>query len=323
MRDRREFIKVGGSTLALGVAGCVHRVPEEEPVSDDGEGEEDGSESDDGSEDEPTGNESTDDGSMDGEDEGQEEDGEEEEPQPASFTVVNTTAPSTTEIGLEFNWSFTVENEGESEGTFTTTVSRRKDEGIWNEVADVELTVSPGEELTHVDSDSLDFVGTYDYRVDEVNRRFTVEANDRELNFEEFYTNPDGVIMAVQDRGVSRPVEVTKGYTYNQGEDRAIERASEGKQFVLVEVDVQNPAREVIELPRREEFIISVGGEDYETVEYLGENAYVGGESRTQRSGVLAFEISDRHRPGSTFDVFWVRRYPRGRAAAVWSTTNE
>jgi len=318
MRDRREFIKVGGSTLALGVAGCVHRIPEEGDESDGSEDE--GGEAMDGEkpEEEPD-NESTE-GDQGRE---QEEEPEEEETEPASFTVSDTSLPSTTQIGTDFNWSFTVENEGGEEGTYTTTVSRRKDEGAWREVAEVELDIAPGEQETYTETDSIDFVGAYDYRVDEANRRLSIDAEERELDFEKYYTNPDGIRVAVQSAGVSRDIRVTKGYTYEQGEDRAIERASDGSQFALVNMEARNPTREVIDLPRRDEFVISVGGDDYETVEYLGQDAYQGGESRTQKRGVIAFEISDRHQRGSTFDVFWVRRYPRGRAAAVWSTTNE
>lgn len=319
MRDRRQFIKVGGATVALGVAGCIHRIDpdtqndeedEQEPDTEqgnettDGQGEQNGETED-----------------RDGEEQQEEPEAEQQDEEPSpSFSVVSTSVPSTTQIGLEYDWSFTVENDGDTDGTFDTTVSRRKGDGTWQEIKEVEMDIPAGEESTHSGTDSVDFVDSYTYRVDEPDVRFGLQAEERQLDFEESYTNPDGVVISLGRTSLGTDIETTESYTYEQGGQRRIQRASEDHQFALIEVEAQNPLREVIELPRKDEFIISVGGEDYETVEYIGDS-YEGGEARTTRDGVLAFEISIEHGRGDTFEIFWVRRYPEGRAAAVWTTS--
>jgi len=320
MRDRRQFIKVGGTTLALGVTGCVHRIQPDtqqeggDQNRTDTEGNEttDAKEQGQQSEEQPEDEQQSQDGESGTE-------GEDEQPSP-SFTVTGTSAPSSTQIGLEFDWSFTVENEGEADGTFETTVSRRKGDGTWQEIKEVRMDIPAGEESTHSGTDSVDFVDSYTYRIDEPDVRFSLQSEERRLGFEESYTNPDGVIISLDRTSLGRDIETTESYTYEQGGERKIHRASEDNQFALIEVEAKNPLREVIELPRKDEFIISVGGQDYETVEYLGD-PYEGGEARTTRSGVLAFEISIEHDRTDTFEIFWVRRYPEGRVAAVWTTS--
>lgn len=311
MRTRRQLIKVGGTAAAVGIAGCLEEVPEEdddEPVDDEPEEEEDDEEVDDDVEQE--------------EEEEEEEEEDEEETEEAVFEVVSMEGPSEVKIGIDFTWTVEVENTGDSDGVFETTVQRSRGGGPSEEIDAVSIEVDAGETETGTYSGVIDLVGSYRYGLGDTEAGFSVTANERDIGFGETYVNPDEVSMTVD--GVERfyDVRLVSSYTYTDEDGRRIiERASEGREFALVSVESSKEGRALVDLPRREEFVLFVDGEAYDSVERLRDDEYEGGETRSRsRTGVVMFEVDDDVSRTDTFEVYWSREYEGGEAEVTWST---
>jgi len=298
MRDRREFIRVGGATVALGVTGCLHRVPERSEDGGENETDADANETDTGTDTEEE---------ADANDTDTDANETEEEPEPASFSIADIGADvSSVEAGQSFEWSVTVRNTGGTEGSFESAVSRRKDGGSWEEIDDVGTDVEAGSESTVTVTDSIDYIGGYDYRLEGFrSRRFSVDVEERRLDFGEEYTT----------------VELEGQYIYTREDgERDVVRAGDDEEFAFISVEAENPNKVNLEMPRRDEFVMTAGDQDdYAAVEYRGDDAYgEGGESAVSIRGVLAFRISDEYRPEDRFEISWARRYPDGVARVVW-----
>lgn len=308
MRTRRQLIKVGGTAAAVGVAGCLEEIPEEEddePVDDE--------EQDD--------DEEADEEEMDEEEEEVDEE-EEEEEEEAVFEVSSVEAPSEVEIGVDFTWSFEVENTGDADGTFESSVTRSRGGGPHEEIDTVSRNVPAGETRTETVPATIDFLGSYRYRLEETGDEFGVTANEREISFGESYVNPDGVSVTVSSTRRVYDIELTRSYTYTDesGRDQLV-RAGSNKRFALVSVESSRETRNPMDLPRRDEFLLVVGDEEYAPIDRLDDDEYEGGDTRSRnRSGVVMFEIDDRFDRSDQYEVYWVRNYDEGTAEAIWST---
>jgi hypothetical protein len=312
MRTRRQIIKVGGTAAVLGVAGCLEDVPEE----DEG-GDKEGNDTDTGD-----GNETV----TDGEDEETDMEGNEteteDEPEPASFSVVSTNAPSEVEVGQNRSWSFTVENTGGTEGSFETSVTRRGPGGVERVIDTVSVDVPAGEQVSYTGSVRHDYVGSYVYTLDETGDEFEVAVEEATLNFGESYINPDDASVTVDGTEEFYEVNVTRSYTYRDENDRRrIQSASEGMRYAIVSVECTKEGRDVVEMPRLDEFTMFVGEDAYDPVDRKRDDEYEGGSTRSMSvSGTVMFEIDERYDRSSTFEVYWTRDYEGGKAEAIWTT---
>jgi len=315
MRTRRGLIKVGGTAAALGIAGCLEEIPEEEddePV-DDEQTEEDDEEAE----------EDDEEAEEDDEEEDEEEEEEEEDDEAeAVFEVVSMEGPSEVEIGVGFAWSIEVENTGDVGGVFESEVQRSQRGGPFEGVDAVSIEVDAGETETETYSETIDLVGSYSYSLGDAEVGFDTTANERGVGFGEPYVNPDGVSVTVD--GVERfyDVRLVSSYTYtDEAGSRTIERAGEGREFAVVSVESEKEGRALVEMPRRDEFVLFVGDEAYDSVERLADDEYEGGSTRSRRrSGVVMFEVDDNISRTDQFDVYWSRDYGGGEAEVTWST---
>ena len=308
MRTRRQLIVTGGTAVSLGIAGCLEELPEEEEEEDDDEPEEPEEPENDEEEEENDEEEEVDD------------EEEEPEPEPARFEITSIDAPATVEIGRDFDWTFTVRNDGEVDGVFETTVTRRRTDGETETHETVSVDVSADDTATVTRTTSHEFLGRYVYTVEETGDTFGVRAVEHAVQFGESYTNPDGVDMTLTSTSDFFDIELKGSYTYTdeQGNRRRV-RAGDGMRFALVHVEARKSTREPKEMPEPEEFVMFVGEDEYESVERLADDAYEGGRSRVSRRGIIMFEIDDRYQRTDDFDVYWTRVYPGGTAEAVWS----
>ena len=316
----------GGTAVTVLASGCLEEIPEEEQNGETGDGE-DGEDGQNGNETDTNGEEGneteTDTGNGDEGEEGESDEGE-QETEPASFEVTSVEAPDTVEVGRSFDWSLTVSNDGEEDGVFETSVTRNRVGEEPQEHESVSIEVPAGEEVSRSFSSSHDFLGEYVYTVEETGDGFEVRAVEQSLTVGETYVNPDGVRMTLETRRLGTDIEIKSAYSYETEEGRGVRRAGDEMKFALVNVRVQKPTREPKDLPRPDEFVMFVNGEEaYESTERLADDAYTGGRSRVSREGVVLFEIDDRFDRSDDYEIYWTRVYPEGTAEAVWSTPDD
>jgi hypothetical protein len=306
MRTRRQVI-IGGTATVLGLSGCLEEVPEEEQ---NGGG---------GNETDGTGNE-TDTGDGDTMDDGNETDTD-DEPATAEFEVRSFGAPSTVEVGASVEWSMSVENVGDADGTFETEVTVQEPGGS-GDVSTVSLDIPAGETRDAAMAFRPDYVGEYVLTVEATGDRSVTAAEVRELGFGDEYVNPDDVTMTVDGTEEFYEVRLTPSYTYTDDEGQGrFDRAGEDMRYALVQVRATKENRDLVDMPERDEFTLFVGDEAYEPVDRLRDDEYEGGPTRGRtREGVVMFEIDDRFQRTDSFEVYWTRDYAGGSAEAIWST---
>ncbi|MFP4175141.1 MAG: hypothetical protein ACLFSW_05105 [Halobacteriales archaeon] len=309
MRTRRQVI-IGGTATVLGLSGCLDEVPEEERNGEDGN-ETDG-----------VGNETDgEDGEGDGPtDEGNETDTD-DEPATAEFEVRSFATPSTVEIGESVEWSLSVENVGDADGTFETEVTVGTP-GRGEDVSTVSLDVPAGETRDTAMAFRPDYVGEYVVTVEETGDRSVTEAEVRELGFGDEYVNPDDVTMTVDGTEDFYEVRLTSSYTYTDDEgDSRFDRAGEDMRYAIVQVRATKETRDLVDMPERDEFTMFVGDDAYDPVDRLRDDEYEGGPTRGRsREGIVMFEIDDRYQRTDTFEIYWTRDYDDGSAESIWST---
>jgi hypothetical protein len=314
MRTRRQVL-VGGTAAFLGLAGCLEEVPEEDG---DEEGADGGNDTDeDGGTGDGMGGNRTDGGNeTDG------ADGDDAAAETAEFEVRSFTAPSTVEVGEAVEWSLvTVENTGGADGTYEASLTVRNPGG--EEVSEtVSVDVPTGETGDAVVSFRHDYVGEYVYALEGADEEAVVNAEVREVSFGDAYTNPDGATVTVDGGEEFYDMTLTPSYTYtdDEGETR-FDRADDGMEYAVVSVRATKETRELVDMPRREEFTLFVGDEAYDAADRLADDEYEGGTTRGRtREGVLMFEVHERFGRNDTFEVYWTRDYDGGSAEVLWST---
>jgi len=307
MRTRRQVI-IGGTATMMGLTGCLDEVPEEDGGDDGGNGTGAGDGTDgmnetggDGRGGE--GNETTADGTA-----------------TALFEPSFSAAPSA-EVGRNVDWSLTVENTGDADGTFETSVDIRGPGGDETS-STVSLDIAAGETVETSSSFRPDYVGEYTVTVEGTGEEHTVTAETRTLGFGDEYVNPDGVTVTVDGTEEFYEVRLVSSYTYtDENGERRFERAAEGSEFAVVSVRSSKEGRRLVEMPRRDEFTMFVGGGAYSPVERLADDGYEGGTTRGRdREGVVVFEVDEDAGREDTFEVYWEREYDGGVAEAIWST---
>ena len=310
MRTRRQVI-VCGTAAALGLSGCLEEVPEEDDVDD-----QNGNETD-------TGGNGDGEGGMGGNETdtgGNETDGD-DEPATAEFDVSVDAPSASAEAGEEVNLSVTVENVGDADGRFETSVVQRGPGGM-EEASTLSVGVPAGETERVRASFRHDYVGDYAYTVEATEEEFEVKTEVPELNFGEGYVNPDNVTVTVDGTEEFYEIELADAYTYTDEDgNRRFDRSGEDMEYAIVSVRSTKDTRDLVEVPRREEFTMFVGDEAYEPVDRLTDDEYEGGTTRGRtREGIVMFEIDDRFGRESDFEVYWTRDYDGGTAEAIWST---
>ena len=281
---RRRVISVVGIGSVLALAGCVGDTDDDTDPGDD-------------TDDEPEPADDTDDTDDDDAPEPDDDtDDTDDEPEPdpeAVLEVVEYDFPEEVEAGEEWSWSVTVENTGGADGTFESGVFFSEPDGQREHLGDISLDVPAGESAIYEsDTAAFPYVTRIEFYFDEPDESVVVSILTATLNFGEYFRNPDGIEMTVNE------VDLRSSYTYEDwdGSD-ATEEASSGYQWAFVYFEATNDSGSSEWLPWEGDVNILVNGSQYDN-EYIHkeEGRYEGGSEVADgvtREGWLAYEVPD------------------------------
>lgn len=225
--DRRQFIGTVGGLSAVALAGCTDdstddRV-DESGVQDDGEG---------------------------ASDDGDESDGA------AALVVDQVDAPSWTAVGSPMTLTITVENTGDTAGTFQDAVVDTSQETV---LESIEVEVPPGDtvewESQPIVRQSVPSSGRIEFQSQDHSWSTAIDVVQRLSLGEE--TSFDQLSVAIN------AFVLKDSYQYTVGNSQAQQEAPEGKRFLFVylTVDAIGAATPVGALPRRSAIGVEIDGE--------------------------------------------------------------
>lgn len=279
-RTRRWFLAMGGTVASIGIAGCTGDDDDGTPTPTPGETPD--------TTPTPTPTEDTPTPSQD----------------PPAFELVEIDAPNEVEIDEEWNWSITIENVGESDGTFESVVNTSVGEDNWEELGEIELDVPAGESRTVESSTgSIPYITTVKFQIEEINTEFEVQTLTRVLESNESYRSPEDIVMTVEG------IELRETYVYEGFDgELSVDEASQANRWAFVYLSVENDSGSSEWIPSASDFDIRVGDQQFER-EFISkdEGQYEGGEvgPSVQRTGWVAFEIpADTNRDQITVEHF-------------------
>ncbi|ELZ90131.1 hypothetical protein C440_17041 [Haloferax mucosum ATCC BAA-1512] len=190
------------------------------------------------------------------------------------------TVPDEVEIGTTGTITLEVENTGDASGTYRYGMWRTGEYDSSQSVLD-EITVEPGTTETVELDVTQEHIGSYEYEILPVNETTVVEFVPPTRTVGNSYVNPDGVritpgIGALNFDGFSDT------YAYETYDGSETVRASSGKKFLFVSIDVEHTDGSS-SLPHQDDFSVDISGLTYDVVE-----TSVWGETRfvSPRSGV-------------------------------------
>ena len=162
----------------------------------------------------------------------------------------------------------------------------------WQEVGPWEWSaVGPGEKNTAEanGSWSFDYLYELEFRLGKFDQTTPLDIVTKQLSIGEAYTTPWDTEFVVQD------IELTEQYTYEDydGETRPKD-APEGKQWAFVELQAENTADKMAELPTKFDMLLIADNRQYEFVTITDRDGeYEGGDAQPNviEEGWLGFEI--------------------------------
>lgn len=240
-------------------------------------------------------------------------------PEPASFEVKSVDAPERVAIGEEYQFSITVRNSGEQDGTFTDTLlAKTSDSNSYQTVGEIQLEVSAGGTVTwESNSTSTEYMTEVQFRLDSMGESWTLQVVSQTLSFGEYYTNPDGIALAVAS------AETRDSYTYESNGYTYEERPPSGKVYLFVSVLAENEAGQPAYAPAGYDWAAIVGNQQYESIGYYADNAYEGGELQAGivREGYVVYEVPE-DTSVQDLRMAWSEQYYDGNVAVYWEPKN-
>lgn len=303
--SRRRFLGAAVSAVGVGIAGCGED-DVDSGLEDGGEG--DGGGGNGGGD---AGDTATDADDAPG-DAGETE--TETEAEGADFQVREIDHPEELEVGEAGQYSITVENVGEADGSWEDTLEARIEDDA--QTKDIALDVPAGETETWTSGEvSSPYQTVVRYRLQDAGEEFSIAYVAARLAYGESFTNPDDMEMAV------RGVDFSQSYEWSSGDYEYTEESDDGMQYAWVDVRVENVGTQSNHTPFEGDITIIAGNRQYDS-EYVSkdEGRYESGEIAPDivREGWIAYQIPEDLSNGD-FVVTYTDSDYSGEWTARWS----
>ncbi|WP_458188918.1 twin-arginine translocation signal domain-containing protein [Haladaptatus sp. NG-WS-4] len=299
---RRRFLTASGAAFAGGaLAGCTGSGPE-----DSGNGDRTTTKQTTGADGTTTENDSGSGGTTSEE---------------GGFTLVSSNVPKQVTMGEEFTLELTIENRGSSPAAFESAIRVEGSGGSSQQSGSIQTNeIAPGKTTTWKTNLSYPYVGQVAYRIEALDKTFTVDVVGERLSVGETYLSPTEVAVTV------RNVTLTDRYQYVRESGRKVDvTASNGRQWAFVTLRAENQFRMGQALPKRDSFHLLVGDRAQAPTEIAKKNGQYKLEQFGKRkvepggsnSGWIAYEIS-ADRSASDLAVEWKGNDGTGSWTAQW-----
>lgn len=238
------------------------------------------------------------------------------------FKLISFDAPKQVEIGKEFTIKAEIKNVGNAAGKFHSVISGKTVDSDWQKAGDIETEeIAPGETATWTSKTvTFSYQMQTTFRIEQLDKQFTIRSVSRKLAFGETFTSPEGVAVTVQK------LELKTYYEYEDYDGNTAEkRAGDGKQWAFVYLKAKNETGESQFVPLTTDVNLVAGNTQYDEA-YINKeaNKYDGGEveSGIVRKGWIAYEIPDDLSKADV-RVAWSGEDINGKWSVRWSKNVE
>jgi hypothetical protein len=241
----------------------------------------------------------------------------------AEFEFVGAEAAESVSINVSTTFGLGVRNVGSGPGTFTATLETRLNDGEWRQNGEIEIPLSAGETGEwHSPQFSLQYLGTYQFRLSAFDETWSIEATPRRLDFDNRYAAPTGLFVNVLGGSFET--------TYPTTDDGAATAEStpaprtpapdEGDVWAVMRIDVRNRLEEPQSTPDPSEFVLEVDGERRPQHQAVSDDPYDGGElgGRTVERGDLVYAVPEGT-SASDISLRWESSLPGGDVEVIWT----
>jgi len=233
----------------------------------------------------------------------------------AAFDVVRIDARAQVKLNNGWGFSVTVQNTTDSPLTFASPLSFRARGGEWEQFGgQIRIPTAAGGTATWKSPTSaFAYLGRYDYRLDAVDRTWSVETTPKTVDFGVYYATPSRLTLNVTDVVVrSAPPTPTEKMPTNGT------TTPDSGAWLVATLEVRNRGGDEKRTPRASGFSLAVDGAGRRSPD-LSRSSYEATEleAGSQVSGTLTYPV-----PDGTGDVdvtvCWEQQYDDGRVAASW-----
>ncbi|MFB6122343.1 MAG: hypothetical protein ABEJ78_02650 [Haloferacaceae archaeon] len=249
-----------------------------------------------------------------------------------SFEFVGVDAPERVQLNATYRFHVTVRNTGDRRLTFTSPISVRSGDGQWQPISQpLEVEVPPGETATWDSPRAKQlFLGTYEFRLDALGARWTLEAVPRTLAFGARHRTPTNLsVNALGGKFESQfpPTDADSSESTATGTATSTPTptpvaAPDGETWLVVPVRVRNYRRSAQQIPAADTFSLHVDDETYapqsvESATSRYHSVSLGGRTIYQQP--LVFAVPE----GTTaaeVAVEWTQSYAQGDVTVRWRT---
>jgi hypothetical protein len=255
-----------------------------------------------------------------------------------AFEVVSVETPDRVEIGAPYRFHVTVRNTSDRRGTLASPLSVRPEGGAWQPLDQrVEVEVPPGETATWDASKvHLGYLGTYEFRIDALDERWSVAVTPGVLSFGTLYRTPANLGINVvggtfesqfptgndgSSEGTTTATPTPTATTTAPPTATPVS-APDGKTWLLVYVRMRNFSQSEQRIPAADTFSLRVGDQTYapQSVGPAGERYHQRAlAGRTILQDPLVFAVPDDTSAGDVA-VHWAEEYAQGRVELSWRT---
>jgi hypothetical protein len=231
-----------------------------------------------------------------------------------AFEVVSIDAPSQTELNNGWAFSVTVRNTTDRPLTFASPLSFRARGGEWEQFdGQIQIPTTAGGTATwESPTSAFGYLGRYDYRLDAVDRTWSVEVMRKSVDFGVYYATPAGLTLNITDVSIrAEPPGV------NDSSSTDTTTPNDGA-WLLATLLVRNRGDENRRTPRARGFSLTVdGGARQRPTLSRGSYEATDLAPGSQVRGTLVYPV-----PNGTQDtdvtLWWEQEYDTGRVAASW-----
>jgi len=245
----------------------------------------------------------------------------------AEFEFVSAESTEKISINVPTTFGLVVRNVGSGPGTFTATLETRLNDGEWSQGGEIEMPLSAGETGEwHSPRFSLQYLGTYQFRLSAFDETWSIETTPRRLDFGNYYAVPTNLFINVLGGSFEEEYPTAEDGTGNatttatSTTDTAAPTPADGDIWAVMQIDVRNALEEPQSTPDPSEFVLEVDGERRPQHQSVSDNPYDGGElaGRTVERGELVYAV-----PAGTqardITLWWESSLPGGTVKSIWT----
>ena len=232
-----------------------------------------------------------------------------------AFDVVEVNAPSQTELNDSWGFSVTVRNTTTRPLTFASPLSFRVRGGEWDQFeGEIQIPTTAGGTATwESPTSAFAYLGRYDYRLDAVDRTWSVETTRKSVDFGVYYATPARLTLNVTDVAIRADPPTANGSSLTNGTTTPNAGA-----WLVATLVIRNRGDENRRTPRARGFSLTTdGGSRQKPALSRGSYEATDLAPGSQARGTLAYPVPDGTQD-TDVTLWWEHEYDAGRVAASW-----